>query len=345
VGGKLHAVRGPRRRRRGATSSGPRGGPCGSDALPAPAVEAAAAPRDPVRRRARGRTAAAPGWPASIWLAGGADPLLDACGAVDVLVHRREPLERKIVGLLGDSPWQVQIARLRCLRGIDTLTAAGRCAEIADFERFARAEQITSYVGQVARIGTRERLLASWRSTSSTSTSSASCTRRLLSTCSRSCAGAQPDRGAGDRRLRTRRPALSGRSAAAQDRVDLVTQPRALTHQPRGVRDPAPQRARDRIRRPRFRQEVGGAESCASTLPSILSVLSFALAIARVRIGLDTVARPACSASSSAIAHFIAVDSRTTWYQPDRASRTAPPDPHPPSRPPTTNKRQRAKPG
>jgi hypothetical protein len=32
-------------------------------------------------------------------------------------------------------------------------------------------------------------------------------------------------------------------------------------------------------------------------------------------------------------------------YQPDRASRTAPPDPHPPSRPPTTNKRQRAKPG
>jgi len=54
------------------------------------------------------------------------------------------------------------------------------------------------------------------------------------------------------------------------------------------------------------------APSCASTLASILSVLTFALAIARVRIGLDTITRPACSASSSAIAHVIAVDSKTT---------------------------------
>ena len=36
-------------------------------------------------------------------------------------------------------------------------------------------------------------------------------------------------------------------------------------------------------------------------------------AIARVRIGLDTVTRPAWAASSSAIAHLIAVDSHTTW--------------------------------
>ena len=40
-------------------------------------------------------------------------------------------------------------ARLRCLRGIDTLTAVGLCAEIGDFERFARAEQLMSYVGLV----------------------------------------------------------------------------------------------------------------------------------------------------------------------------------------------------
>ncbi|MGH8742522.1 MAG: transposase [Burkholderiales bacterium] len=40
-------------------------------------------------------------------------------------------------------------SRLRCLRGIDTLTAAGLCAEIGDFERFARAEQLMSYVGLV----------------------------------------------------------------------------------------------------------------------------------------------------------------------------------------------------
>ena len=44
---------------------------------------------------------------------------------------------------------QPQVARLRCLRGIDTLTAVGLCAEIGDFERFARAEQLMSYVGLV----------------------------------------------------------------------------------------------------------------------------------------------------------------------------------------------------
>jgi transposase len=73
----------------------------------------------------------------------------DACGAADALVHRRGALEREIVALLPDSPWQHQVGRLRCLRGIDTLTAAGLCAEIGDFERFARAEQLMSYVGLV----------------------------------------------------------------------------------------------------------------------------------------------------------------------------------------------------
>ncbi len=91
-----------------------------------------------------------------VWLAGvelgeGAAQatLADACGAVDALVYRRGQLEREIVALLPASPWQTQIGRLRCLRGIDTLTAAGLCAEIGDFERFARAEQLMSYVGLV----------------------------------------------------------------------------------------------------------------------------------------------------------------------------------------------------
>ena len=47
------------------------------------------------------------------------------------------------------SPWTVQVGRLRCLRGVDTLSAVGLCAEIGDFERFARAEQLMSYVGLV----------------------------------------------------------------------------------------------------------------------------------------------------------------------------------------------------
>lgn len=83
------------------------------------------------------------GWPAA------QRTLLDACGAVDALVHRRGQLEREIVALLPDSPWCLQVGRLRCLRGIDTLSAAGLCAEIGDFERFAKAEQLMSYLGLV----------------------------------------------------------------------------------------------------------------------------------------------------------------------------------------------------
>ena len=75
--------------------------------------------------------------------------LLDVRGAIDALAHRRDALEREILGLLPASPWQVQVGRLRCLRGIDTLTAVGLCAEIGDFERFAEAGQLMSYVGLV----------------------------------------------------------------------------------------------------------------------------------------------------------------------------------------------------
>jgi len=87
--------------------------------------------------------------------------MLDARGAIDALCHRREQLEREIVAMLPSSPWVVQAGRLRCLRGIDTLSAVGLCAEIGDFERFARAEQLMSYVGLVpseATTGQQRRL-------------------------------------------------------------------------------------------------------------------------------------------------------------------------------------------
>src|SRR3954462_1538218 len=83
------------------------------------------------------------GWPAA------QATFADACGAADALVHRRDALEREIVALVPGSPWQQQIGRLRCLRGIDTLTAAGLCAEVGDFARFARPEQLMSYLGLV----------------------------------------------------------------------------------------------------------------------------------------------------------------------------------------------------
>jgi transposase len=75
--------------------------------------------------------------------------LSDIQGAIDALCHRREQLEREILTILPGSPWAVQAGRLRCLRGIDTLSAVGLCAEVGDFERFARAEQLMSYLGLV----------------------------------------------------------------------------------------------------------------------------------------------------------------------------------------------------
>ncbi len=75
--------------------------------------------------------------------------LLDHRGAIDALAIRRDQLQREIVTLLPSCPWRVQVGRLRCLRGVDTLTAVGLCAEIGDFERFAKAEQLMSYIGVV----------------------------------------------------------------------------------------------------------------------------------------------------------------------------------------------------
>jgi len=75
--------------------------------------------------------------------------LHDYLGAIDALIARRSELEAAIGRLLPDSPWADAAARLRCLRGIDTLTAVGLCAEIGDFDRFARAGQLASYLGIV----------------------------------------------------------------------------------------------------------------------------------------------------------------------------------------------------
>jgi transposase len=75
--------------------------------------------------------------------------LADYLAAVEALVIRRDSLERRIAALVPGSPWSELVPRLRCLRGIDTLSAVGLCAEVGDFERFARAGELMSYLGLV----------------------------------------------------------------------------------------------------------------------------------------------------------------------------------------------------
>lgn len=73
----------------------------------------------------------------------------DYLGGVEALLHRRGELERRIEGLIPSSAWAAEVGRLRCLRGIDTLTAIGLCVEVGDFARFGKAGQLSSYLGLV----------------------------------------------------------------------------------------------------------------------------------------------------------------------------------------------------
>ena len=73
----------------------------------------------------------------------------DYRGAVGALMIRREQLETEIARALPESPWALTARRLMCLRGIDTLTAAGLCAEIGDFDRFRHPAQVMSSLGVV----------------------------------------------------------------------------------------------------------------------------------------------------------------------------------------------------
>jgi transposase len=90
-------------------------------------------------------------WLAKLDLAqpGAQATLSDYVGAIDALVLRRATLETAIGELVPDSPVAQTVARLRCLRGIDTLSAVGLAVEIGDFSRFDRAGRLMSYVGLV----------------------------------------------------------------------------------------------------------------------------------------------------------------------------------------------------
>jgi transposase len=69
--------------------------------------------------------------------------------AVDLVDARIEQLERAIRETAEQEPWRQLVARLRCLRGIDTLTALALVTEIGDFGRFKCAQEFMAFVGLV----------------------------------------------------------------------------------------------------------------------------------------------------------------------------------------------------
>jgi transposase len=69
--------------------------------------------------------------------------------AHDVLIARRDQVEADLAKLAVTAPCAQAVARLRCLRGIDTLSALGLCAEIGEWGRFDHPDQLASYLGIV----------------------------------------------------------------------------------------------------------------------------------------------------------------------------------------------------
>ncbi len=101
-------------------------------------------------REHTGRSATARGSRRSATSVRGAQAtLLDYLGAIDTLELRRDQLEATIAELVPGSPWAQTVARLRCLRGIDTLSAVGLCAEIGDFDALRAPGRLMSYLGLV----------------------------------------------------------------------------------------------------------------------------------------------------------------------------------------------------
>ena len=75
--------------------------------------------------------------------------LADYLAAVELLMARRKSLIGALEQAIPDSSHLDTIARLRCFRGIDTLSAAGLCAEIGSFKRFPRPPLLSGFLGIV----------------------------------------------------------------------------------------------------------------------------------------------------------------------------------------------------
>lgn len=67
----------------------------------------------------------------------------------ETLLARRDRLDGLIAEQAAVGPWAPAVGRLRCLRGVDTLTAVGLIAEIGDFTAFTHPRQLASFLGLV----------------------------------------------------------------------------------------------------------------------------------------------------------------------------------------------------
>src|SRR3954451_3872339 len=75
--------------------------------------------------------------------------LADYLAAVELLMGRRKSLIDALEHAIPESSHATTIARLRCFRGIDPLSAAGLSAEIGSFARFPKPPLLSGFLGIV----------------------------------------------------------------------------------------------------------------------------------------------------------------------------------------------------
>jgi transposase len=75
--------------------------------------------------------------------------LADYLAAVELLMGRRKSLITALEQAIPQSSHAATIARLRCFRGIDTLSAAGLSADIGSFQRFPKPALLSGFLGIV----------------------------------------------------------------------------------------------------------------------------------------------------------------------------------------------------
>jgi transposase len=69
--------------------------------------------------------------------------------ALDQALARQAELDRELEALATTTPYREPVARLRCFRGLDTLSAIILLAEVVDFQRFRRPRELMAYLGLV----------------------------------------------------------------------------------------------------------------------------------------------------------------------------------------------------
>ena len=74
---------------------------------------------------------------------------MDYLSGVEMLLARRAALLATLEQAILDSSHASTIAVLRCFRGIDTLSAAGLCAEVGDRQRFPKPAKLSGFLGIV----------------------------------------------------------------------------------------------------------------------------------------------------------------------------------------------------